>query len=81
MPLAVNQVLNTAILQEPRGRDGDRRALAGGTPRAIEPVRRGNAVDSHLELGHVPRAHPCRRIACTRQGIGRPTSWLVCEGS
>jgi hypothetical protein len=77
VPLAVNKVPNAGIFQEPRGRDGDRRTLAGETPRAVEPMLRGNAVDGHLELGHVPRAHPCRGIACTRQGIGRPTSWCA----
>ena len=66
VPLAVNQVPNAGIFQEPRGRDGDRRTLAWETPRAIEPMLRGNAVDGRLELGHVPRAHPCRGIACTR---------------
>ena len=49
MPLAVNTVPKAGIFQEPRGCNGDRRALAGETPRAVEPAPRGNAVDGRLE--------------------------------
>ena len=77
MPLAVQEVPSTSVFEEPRGVNEARGALAGETPRAVEPVPGGNAVSSRPGLGRGPRVHPCRDDACTRQGIGRRTSWCA----
>jgi hypothetical protein len=77
MPLAVHEVPSTGVFEEPRGVNEVSGTLAGGTPRTVEPAPRGDAVDGRHELGRGPRVHPCRSIACTRQGIGQQTSWCT----
>jgi hypothetical protein len=77
MPLAVHEAPSTRVLKKPRGVSEVRGTLAGETPRTVKPAPRGDAVDGRHGLGRGPRVHPCRNSACTRQGIGRQTSWCT----